>query len=340
MSTEVALPPLDAAAMAAARARWDTRAKPPGALGRLEALAVHLAGITAQSPPPVPMAPAVVVFAGDHGVVADGASAWPSEVTTAMVATMAAGAAAVCTFAEVVGATFCVVDVGVAGDLDGAAGIEHTKVRPGTASIARGPAMTVDEALAALAVGRDAAQRCVDGGADLLVAGDMGIGNTTPSACLIAAICGVAATKVVGPGAGLPEDRLPVKVALVEAALRRAAHVTDPVELLAEVGGLELAAIAGFYEHATASAVPVVVDGVIALASLLVADRLRPGTAARCIAGHRSAEPGASVALAHLETAPLLDLDLRLGEGTGAVLAIPLVQAAARALRDMAGLPV
>ncbi len=145
--------------------------------------------------------------------------------------------------------------------------------------------------------------------------------------------------KVVGPGAGLPEHRLAHKVALVESALRRVGHVTDPVELLAEVGGLELAAIAGFYQHAAASAVPVVVDGVIALASLLVADRLQPGTAARCIAGHRSTEPGASVALAHLETVPLLDLDLRLGEGTGAVLAIPLVQAAARALRDMAELP-
>lgn len=339
MSGRPALPPLDDVAMAASRARWETRAKPPGALGRLETLAVHLAGITAQSPPPVPAAPAVVVFAGDHGVVADGASAWPSEVTTAMVATMARGAAAVCTFAETVGATLRVVDVAVAGDVGGIDGIEHHKVRPGTDSIARGPAMTVDEALAALAVGRDAAQRCLDAGADLLVAGDMGIGNTTPSACLIAAICGAAAVKVVGPGAGLPEHRLAHKVALVESALRRVGHVTDPVELLAEVGGLELAAIAGFYQHAAASAVPVVVDGVIALASLLVADRLQPGTAARCIAGHRSTEPGASVALAHLETAPLLDLDLRLGEGTGAVLAIPLVQAAARALRDMAELP-
>ena len=339
MTGHRALPPLDAAAMAAARARWDTRAKPPGALGRLEALAVHLAGITAQSPPPVPAAPAVVVFAGDHGVVADGASAWPSEITAAMVATMAGGAAAVCIFADAVGSTWRVVDVGVAGDLAAIPGIEHAKVRAGTASIARGPAMAVEEALAALAVGREAARRSLDDGADLLVAGDMGIGNTTPSACIIAAICGVAAHKVVGPGAGLPEDRLGSKVVLVETALRRVAGVTDPVALLAEVGGLELAAMAGFYQQAAASAVPVIVDGVIALASLLVADRLQPGTAGRCIAGHRSTEPGASVALAHLESAPVLDLDLRLGEGTGAVLAIPLVQAAARALGDMAELP-
>jgi len=332
--------PLDRNAMAAARERWDGRAKPPSSLGRLEALGVHLAGIAGRCPPPVPAHPAVVVFAADHGVVADGASAWPSEVTALMVANMADGGAAVCSFANVVGAALRVVDVGVAGDVGAVPGVVHRKVRTGTASLARGPAMTVDEVRAALSVGVDLADSCIDTGADLLVAGEMGIGNTTPAACLIAVICGATPDKVVGPGAGLPDDRLAHKAGLIASGIERAATIPEPIELLAEVGGLELAAIAGFYCRAAERRVPVVVDGVIALAALLVADRLQPGTAARSIAGHRSTEPAADLALTFLDTAPLLDLDLRLGEGTGAVLAIPLIQAAARALRDMADLPI
>lgn len=331
--------PLDQEAMSAARARWDGRAKPPGSLGRLEALAVHLAGMAGACPPPVPEDPAVVVFAGDHGVVADGASAWPSEVTALMVANLAGGGAAVCSFARTVGAALTVVDVGVAGDVTAVPSVVHRKVRPGTGSLAHGPAMTVDQARSAMAVGAEMADGCIGGGADLLVAGEMGIGNTTPAACLIAVICGAAPDKVVGPGAGLPDDRLAHKARLIARGVERASGMTGPVDLLAEVGGLELAAMAGFYGRAAARRVPVVVDGVIALASLLVADQLYPGTAARCIAGHRSTEPAADLALAFLGTAPLLDLDLRLGEGTGAVLAVPLIQAAARALRDMADLP-
>jgi nicotinate-nucleotide--dimethylbenzimidazole phosphoribosyltransferase len=338
MTAPFSITALDQVAMIAAADRWSTRAKPPGSLGRLEALAVRLAGITGTCPPAAPTRPAVVVFAGDHGVVSDGASAWPSVVTKAMVVAMAEGGAAVSAFAATVGATVEVVDVGVDGDIE-AEGVVIDKVRRGTASLAHGPAMTVDEVQAALEVGTRAARRRIDAGADLLVAGDMGIGNTTPAACLIAARCGAAAAKVVGAGAGLPEAQLPHKVALVEAGLARVDATTPPVDLLAEVGGCELAAMAGFYVESARSGIPVVVDGVIALAALLAADALAPGVAARCIAGHRSVEPGASVALAHLGMEPLLDLDLRLGEGTGAVLAIPLVQAAARALGDMADLP-
>ena len=321
-----------------ARQRWAGRAKPPGSLGRLEDLGVHLAGVSGVCPPPVPRTPAVVVFAGDHGVVADGASAWPSEVTGAMAATMVAGGAAVSVFASVVGAAVEVVDVGIAAPLH-LPGLTDENVRRGTASLATGPAMTRDEAIAAIDVGRRAARRHLDAGADLLVAGDMGIGNTTPSACLVAARCGVAPSAVVGPGAGLPDQRLPTKVALVEAGIGRIEPDLSGIALLAEVGGLEHAAVAGFYVEAALSGVPFVVDGVIALAALLVADDLAPGVAARAIAGHRSTEPGATVALAHLGLDPLLELDLRLGEGTGAVLAIPLVQAAAAALCDMAALP-
>jgi nicotinate-nucleotide--dimethylbenzimidazole phosphoribosyltransferase len=327
-----------------AGARWASRAKPPGSLGRLEAVAVRLAAISGACPPPVPEHPAVVVFAGDHGVVADGASAWPSEVTGAMVRAMAAGGAAINAFAATVGATMALVDVGVASDLSdlragGAPAVHHRKVRAGTASLARGPAMTRDEALAAVETGADIATAVIDAGADLLVGGDMGIGNTTPSAALAAWATGRTATELVGRGAGLADDALAHKAGLVQAGLDRVAGLDDPLDVLAEIGGLEIAALAGLHLAAAARHVPVVVDGVIGAAALCVAEALAPGTAAHVIAGHRSVEPASGAALAHLGLDPVLDLDLRLGEGTGACLAVPLVQAACRALRDMADLP-
>ena len=334
-----AVPPLDHGAMDAARRRWATRAEPPGALGRLEELAIHLAGVTGTCPPPVVERPAVVVFAADHGVVADGASAWPAEVTAAMVATMAAGGAAISTFARVVGARVTVVDVGVATPTAHLDGVFQRRVRPGTASIARDPAMTVSETRQAVAVGAEMARDEMAAGADCLVGGEMGIGNTTPAAALIAAVTGADPAAVVGPGAGLPTERLAAKRQLVERALARLDAPVDPLRLLAEAGGLEIAALVGFYVEAAASRTPFVVDGVIAAAALCVADLLAPGTAVRAVAGHRSAEPGATVALDHLGLDPLLDLDMRLGEGTGACLAVPLLQAACRALAEMADLP-
>lgn len=331
-------------AAAAALARWATRAKPPGSLGRLEAMAARLAGIAGTCPPPVPSRPAVVVFAGDHGVVDDGASAWPSDITAHMVRTMVAGEAAINAFASTVGATMTVVDVGVAadlGDLEASPRVEvhHAKVRAGTASIWRGPAMERSEAVAAIEVGLRAARDAIRDGADLLVGGDMGIGNTTPSTSLIARFTGRAAEQLVGPGAGVPTHGMARKAEIVAAAAGRAASIDDPLDALAEVGGLEIAALVGFHLGAAAARVPAVVDGVIALAALCVAEALAPGTAARVLAGHRSAEPAAQAALDHLGLDPALDLDLRLGEGTGACLAVPLVQAASRALRDMAALP-
>jgi len=331
-----------AGAARAAAARWAGRAKPPGALGRLEDVAVRLAAITGACPPAVPASPAVLVFAGDHGVAADGASAWPSEVTGAMVRAMAAGGAAINAFAATVGASVTVVDVGVAGDLSDlaeAATVRHRRVRPGAASIARTAAMTADEARAALAVGAGVAEDAIAAGADLLVGGDMGIGNTTPSAAIIARATGRPAAELVGRGAGLPDERLDHKRSLVQAALDRAAGLDDPVAVLAEIGGLEIAALAGMHLAAAAHRVPAVVDGVIGAAALCVAESLAPGTAAHVVAGHRSVEPASAAALRHLALEPLLDLDLRLGEGTGACLAVPLVQAACRALRDMADLP-
>ena len=334
-----AAPPLDAGAVAAARRRWATRAEPPGALGRLEDLAVHLAGVTGRCPPPVPACPAVAVFAGDHGVVADGASAWPAAVTGAMVETMSAGGAAICVLAGDIGATVTVVDVGVASPLEHPANVRQARVRPGTASIARGPAMTTEEAAAAVGVGARIAGELVDGGADCLIGGDMGIGNTTAAAALIGAACGRAAEDVTGPGAGVPAAGRAHKRQLVAAAIAQAAGAAGPLDLLARIGGLEIAALAGFYGASAARRTPFIIDGAIACAALCVADLLSPGVALRAIAGHRSAEPAAAVALDHLGLRPLLDLDLRLGEGTGACLAFPLVRAAAAALGGMAALP-
>lgn len=331
------------AAAADAAARWEGRAKPPGALGRLEAVTVRIAAATGTCPPAVPAAPAVVVFAGDHGVVADGASAWPSEVTSAMVATMAAGGAAINAFAATVGASMTLVDVGVMGGVGSVApgGLEvrGENVRAGTASIATGAAMTRAEAVAAVEVGIRVTTDVIDAGADLLVGGDMGIGNTTPSAALVAWATGAPSDELVGRGAGLPEAGLDTKRALVRAALGRAAGLDDPLDVLAEIGGLEIAALAGLHLAAAARRVPTIVDGVVGAAALCVAEALAPGTAAHAVGGHRSVEPGSTVALAHLGLDPLLDLELRLGEGTGACLAIPIVQAACRALRDMAELP-
>ncbi|CAN5787628.1 hypothetical protein BH24ACT5_BH24ACT5_06160 [soil metagenome] len=332
-------PDLNGGAMEAARQRWTTRAKPPGALGVIEQLAVHLAGVTGCCPPPVPRFSQIAVFAGDHGVVADGASAWPSEVTAAMVRTISGGGAAINAFARTIGASVTVIDVGVAAALPEMPGVIDRRLRPGTASIARSPAMTVAEATASVTIGSDTANRLVDDGADCLIGGEMGIGNTTPAAALISAITGRSPDSVTGTGAGVPELGLEHKCALVTTAVARTEGWSDPLILLAEVGGLEIGALAGFYIAAARRRVPFVLGCVIAGAALCLADLLAPGTARRAIAGHRSAEPAATFALEHLGLCPLLDLDLRLGEGTGATLAVPLLVAAARALADMADLP-
>lgn len=346
--TIAAVAPPDTIAAAAAAERWAGRAKPPGSLGRVEDLAVRVAGITGQVPPAPIVQPTVVVFAGDHGVVADGASAWPSDITAMMVMAMSGGMAAINAFATTVGAGVTIVDVGVATDVSHLPGVVDHKVRPGTASLRVGPAMTREEAIRALLVGVAAAEREIEAGADLLVGGDMGIGNTTPSAALIgwatARVAGISeptdVADLVGPGAGLAVEQLPHKAEIVTGAVHRALALEgDPVDALAEIGGLEIAALAGFMLAGAAARVPVVIDGVISCAAACVADALSPDVAALFIAGHRSAEPAATTALDHLGLDPVLDLDLRLGEGTGACLAVPIIQASVRALRDMADLP-
>ncbi|HZM31128.1 MAG TPA: nicotinate-nucleotide--dimethylbenzimidazole phosphoribosyltransferase [Acidimicrobiales bacterium] len=330
--------PPDARAAAAARDHHLRLTKPPGSLGRLEDIGALLAGIAGTSPPPLPRPAAVAVFAGDHGVHAQGVSPWPQEVTAQMVGNLLDGGAAINVLARQAGADVAVVDVGVATPLDPRRGLVDANVRRGTADLTVGPAMTRDEAGRALDAGAAAALRLVAGGAACLVTGDMGIANTTPSAALVASLTDLPATEVTGRGTGIDDDLLTRKTALVAAAAARAryAHGDDALAVLAEVGGLEHAALAGLVVAAAALQVPVIVDGVIAAAALLVASRLVPGVEACVIAGHRSVEPGSSAVLDALGLDPVIDLDLRLGEGTGAALALPVVEAAVRVLREMA----
>lgn len=337
-----AVGPLDAGALAEAAERQDRLTKPRGALGQLEAIGVQLAGIAGACPPPLPTPAAVAVFAADHGVVAEGVTPWPQEVTAQMVANFVAGGAAINVLARQVGANVTVVDVGVACDLDAFVGdaphLRRRAVRRGTANLATEVAMTEAEARQALDVGAETAADLVAGGARCLVTGEMGIGNTTAAAAVIAAFTGAPAVVVTGRGTGIDDATLAHKVEVVERTLatHAAAIASGPIAALAAVGGLEIAALAGFVVGGAAARVPVVVDGVIADAAALVAAALVPGVVGYCIAGHRSVEPGAAAALDHLGLTPLLDLSLRLGEGSGACLALPVVEAAARVLREMA----
>ena len=336
-ATLLQIRPADGAAMTAARERQARLTKPPGALGMLEELSVQLAGLAGVCPPPVPVPAAVAIFAGDHGVYAQGVTPWPQEVTLQMVGNFLAGGAAVNAFAGQVGVAVVVVDVGVAGTLDAAQGLLIRKVVAGTRDMTAEAAMTSEEAVRAIEVGIEVAQELVAAGHGCLLTGDMGIANTTASAALIAAFTGRDPAEVTGRGTGIDDDTLARKTAVVRAALAlHAPDPADPVSVLAAVGGLEHAALAGFVLGAAAARIPVVLDGVTAGAAALAAAALAPACLAACVAGHLSAEPGHTVALAALGLRPLVDLGLRLGEGTGAVLALPLVQASAAALAQMA----
>ncbi len=331
-----AVRPPGAAAMRAARARQAQLTKPPGALGALEAASVQLAGIQHRCPPDALRRPVVAVFAGDHGVHAQGVTAWPQEVTATMVANIRAGGAAVNVLARQAGADVLVVDMGVAAALEPGPGLLDRKVRPGTRDLATRPAMARAEAVQALLAGVDVAHRLADTGYDCLLTGDMGIANTTPSAALVAAFTGARPAVVTGRGTGVDDATLARKVAVVERALRDRPPGDDPVQTLASLGGFEHAGLAGLVLGAAARRVPVVLDGVIAGAAALVARAIAPAAIGSCFAGHRSVEPGHAVALERLGLRPLVDLDLRLGEGTGAVLAFGIVEAAGATLREMA----
>ncbi len=332
-----AIAPLDAEAMTAARERQDRLTKPRGSLGALESVSVQLAGLAGRCPPPLAEPAAVAVFAGDHGVHAQQVTPWPQEVTAQMVANFLAGGAVVNAFAAQVGAEVAVVNVGVAADLAPVAGLVPRKVGRGTADFTAGPAMTREQAIASIDVGIEMARDLVAAGNRCLLTGDMGIANTTASAALICAFTGRDPAEATGRGTGIDAVTFARKVEVIcrGLALHRP-DPTDPVGVLAAFGGFEHAAIAGFILGAAALRIPVILDGVIAGSAALAAAALSPAAIGACIAGHRSAEAGHTATLDHLGLNPLVNLGLRLGEGTGALLALPLVQSAVRALRDVA----
>lgn len=329
--------PADGGAAERARERHLALAKPPGSLGEIEEVGAKLCAISGKVPPPVPGGAAVIVCAGDHGVLERGVSPWPREVTAAMVANFCEDGAAVNAIARSVGARVSVLDVGVATDLARHPRLRTARVRRGTDDLSRKPAMEREEAARALMSGAGMAEELIGSGVDLLVTGDMGIGNTTPAAALVSAFTGRPPEETTGRGTGIDDETLKLKRRVVEEAL--ALHEPDPRDplgVLAALGGLEHAAIAGVILAGAANGVPVVLDGVISNSAALVAHALAPHSTGYLFAGHLSAEPGAALALEHLGLRPLLSLDLRLGEGTGGLLAVPLVQAAARVLGEMA----
>jgi nicotinate-nucleotide--dimethylbenzimidazole phosphoribosyltransferase len=321
------------------RHHLDRLTKPPGSLGRLEALALRLAGMQ-QTLAPRTRPRRLVLFAADHGVVAEGVTAWPAEVTHQMVQNIAAGGAASSVLARTTGTDLRLVDVGTLGpDLGNVPGYSCRKVRAGSRNLAREPALTVGEFERALAVGREQALLSAADGMQVVAAGEMGIGNSTPASCLTALLAEVPAETAVGRGAGADDDALARKRAVVAGAVaaQRERLGKEPVAAIAAVTGLELAALAGFFMAAAELGLTVVLDGYIATAAALAAERLRPGTAASMIAAHRSAEPGHAAALGRLGLEPFLDSwGMRLGEGTGALLLLPLLDSAAAILGEMA----
>ncbi|MFH8890036.1 nicotinate-nucleotide--dimethylbenzimidazole phosphoribosyltransferase [Streptomyces sp. NPDC017949] len=335
--TVAGIRPLDAKALGEAWERQKRMTKPAGALGMLEIISAQLSGLSRVCPPPIPEPAAVAIFAGDHGVHAQGVTPWPQEVTTQMVANFLGGGAVCNAFANQVGAEVCVIDVGVAGDLPATPGLLPRKVRAGTADLSVGPAMTREEAVAAIEVGIETARDLVAAGNKALLTGEMGIANTTVSAALISVFTGVDPAEVTGRGTGINDETHTRKIEVVRRALElHQPDPADPIGVLAAIGGLEHAAIVGLLLGGASLRTPVILDGVSAGAAALVARAIAPESLSACIAGHRSAEPGHVAALNKLGLRPLVDLDLRLGEGTGALLALPLVQSAARAMHEVA----
>ncbi|MFK0111354.1 nicotinate-nucleotide--dimethylbenzimidazole phosphoribosyltransferase [Streptomyces sp. NPDC091217] len=335
--TVAGIRPLDAKALGEAWERQKRMTKPAGALGMLEIISAQLSGLSRQCPPPIPEPAAVAIFAGDHGVHAQGVTPWPQEVTAQMVANFLGGGAVCNAFAGQVGAEVCVVDVGVASELPATPGLLPRKVRAGTSDMTTGPAMTRDEAKQAIEVGIETARDLVAAGNKALLTGEMGIANTTASAALISVFTGADPSEVTGRGTGINDETLARKTEVVRRALElHQPDPADPIGVLAAVGGFEHAAIVGLLLGGASLRTPVILDGVSAGAAALVARAIAPEVLAACIAGHRSAEPGHVAALNKLGLRPLVDLDLRLGEGTGALLALPLVQSTARAMHEVA----
>jgi nicotinate-nucleotide--dimethylbenzimidazole phosphoribosyltransferase len=333
--TLAAIRPPDDAAAAAAQLKLDGKTKPLGSLGRLEELARAVAGVRRTAIPELPVK-AMVVMAGDHGVAEEGVSAFPQSVTAQMVLNIANGGAAISVLSRQVGARLLVVDVGVKEDLPAVKGVRSARVARGTRNFAVGPAMTREETVKALEVGIALANELADEGITLIGIGEMGIANSTPAAALTTAFTGRPVAEVTGRGTGIDDETLRHKVEVIERALRLHAGATEPLDVLARLGGLEIAGLAGVVLGAAARSVPVLTDGVIATSGALAAARLCPAAAGAVLASHRSVEIGHRIQLEALGKRALFDFDLRLGEGTGAALAMGIVDAAVRVLREMA----
>jgi nicotinate-nucleotide--dimethylbenzimidazole phosphoribosyltransferase len=324
-----------AAAATAAQRHLDALTKPPGSLGRLEEIAVRLAALTGR--PPRVADPVIFTLAADHGVVAEGVSAYPQSVTAQMVENFLRGGAAVNVLARQAGVRVVVADFGVVTPLGPPPGLVVRRVAAGTANMAHGPAMTRAQAVAAIEAGAALAAEAIAGGADLLGTGEMGIGNTTAASAITAAVTGAPADAVTGYGTGVDESGRARKVAVVQRALEvNAPDPRDGLDVLAKVGGFEIAGLVGVILAGAAHRVPVALDGFIAGAAALVADALTPAVRHALFAAHRSAEPGHARALRHLGLEPYLALDMRLGEGTGAALFVTLARAAAAIHAEMA----
>lgn len=329
--------PADAGARQRAAARHLTLTKPPGSLGRLEEVSIQLAGIYGSDRPAIRNS-AVIVAAGDHGVVAQGVTGYPQAVTAQMMRNFLAGGAAVSVMARRLGVRQIVVDAGIAADeLPPQPQLRALRAGRGTGDVSRGPAMTRQQAQRCVEAGAGFADEAAAGGADLIATGEMGIGNTTAASAVTSAMTGTAPERTTGPGTGRTADELRRKIEVVRRALLiNAPDPGDPIGVLAKVGGFELGVLAGVMLGAAGRRRAVVLDGFIAGAAALLAQRLCPPARDYLIAAHRSAEPGHQAALSHLQLRPLLDLELRLGEGTGALLAMPIIAAAAACLAEMA----
>ncbi|MDO3377516.1 nicotinate-nucleotide--dimethylbenzimidazole phosphoribosyltransferase [Geoalkalibacter halelectricus] len=332
--TLAAISSVDLERMAAVQARLDRQTKPRGSLGRLEEFARRFVAITGRE---TIRRKEIYTFAGDHGVAAEGVSAFPREVTPQMVYNFLAGGAGVNALARHAGAEVRVVDMGVDHDFGGLPGLIDRKIACGTANFRSGPAMSRAQALTALEAGITLAEAAVDAGIDLLGTGDMGIANTTPSAAIAAVFSGLPVAQVTHRGTGIDDKALAHKIAVIEEALRiNQPNPQDPVDVLAKVGGFEIGGIAGLVLGCAARSVPVVVDGFISTAGALIACELHPQVREYIFAAHRSVEVGHAALLERIGQQPILDLHMRLGEGTGAALAMSLIEAALRGLREIA----
>ena len=323
-------------ASAAARARQNTLTKPPGSLGRLEAISVQIAGITGETIPTI-KDKVIITMAGDHGVAKAGVSAFPQEVTPQMVLNFLHGGAAINVLAKHVGARIVVVDMGVASDLPEHPQLVNKKIAYGTQNFIEGPAMTREQAEKAILAGVEVVEAEIAKGLDIVGTGDMGIGNTTPSAAIAAVLTGEEPAKIAGRGTGVDDEGLKRKIEAIEKAIaKNTPNPEDGLDVLAKVGGFEIAGLAGVILGAAANGKPVMVDGFISTAAAMIAAAIAPAVRPYLISAHHSQEYGHNVMLEWLELKPLVDLDFRLGEGTGAALGISLAEAACKILAEMA----